>query len=227
MLMSNPLEAPISEHDSDQYQRYRELSMAAVVALALGILSLFAFALPPLMILSIAGLLVGLSALRAIARRPSELTGRGLAKIGVSISSITLVSSIAITTFVYVTEVPDGYFRISYSDLQPEESRPDLPVPPSAIDLDGERIFVKGYIYPSDKTSNLKRFVMVPDMGTCCFGGQPALTDMIEVTLKDPLRTRYNRRRRRLAGTLHVDTRKKPVSGLDGVYYQLEADYIK
>ena len=53
MLMSDPLEAPISEHDSDQYQRYRELSMAAVVALALGVLSLFAFALPPLMILSI------------------------------------------------------------------------------------------------------------------------------------------------------------------------------
>lgn len=225
--MSNSIDVSTSEYDTKGYARYRELSMAAVVALALGVLSLFALVLPPLMILSAAGLFVGVGALRAIARRPNELTGRGLARIGVTICSLTLVSSTAIAVIVYVTEVPAGYQRISYADLQPDEARPDLPVPLKAIDLDGERVFVKGYIYPSDKTANLKRFVLVPDMGTCCFGGQPKLTDMIEVTLQDPLRTRYNRRRRRLAGTLHVDTRKKPVSGLDGVYYQLDVDYIK
>jgi hypothetical protein len=64
-------------------------------------------------------------------------------------------------------------------------------------------------------------------MGTCCFGGQPKLTDMIQVTLADPLRIKYSYQRRKLAGVLKVDRRLKPISGLKGVYYQLEADYVK
>jgi len=50
---------------------------------------------------------------------------------------------------------------------------------------------------------------------------------MIEVTLKDPLRTEFARRKRRLGGVLQVDTALKPVTGLGGVYYQLAADYLK
>ena len=68
---------------------------------------------------------------------------------------------------------------------------------------------------------------MVPDMKTCCFGGQPALTDMIEVTLRDPLRVDFSYTRRQLGGILKVTPYKKAVSGLDGVYYQLDADYVK
>jgi hypothetical protein len=64
-------------------------------------------------------------------------------------------------------------------------------------------------------------------MGTCCFGGQPKLTDMIQVTLQDPLRIRFSLTRRHLGGTFRVDGRFKPISGLRGVYYQLEADYVK
>jgi len=214
-------------NDADQYDRYRELSMASVVSLTLGVLSLVALALPPLMILSISGLLVGLGALRMISRRPNDVSGRGMASVGVGLSLATLVLSTSMTTYFYLTEVPEGYRRVSFSELQPDDSRPDLPVPPSALELDGKKVFIKGYMYPSDKNANLTRFVLVPDMGTCCFGGQPALTDMVEVTLVGSQRTRYNRRRRRLAGTLHVDQDLKPVSGLNGVYYQLDADQIK
>jgi hypothetical protein len=32
---------------------------------------------------------------------------------------------------------------------------------------------------------------------------------------------------RKLAGTLQVDLRLKPVCGLGGVYYRLDADYVK
>ena len=64
-------------------------------------------------------------------------------------------------------------------------------------------------------------------MKTCCFGGQPKLTDMIEVTLRDPRRVNFSYARRRLAGILKVDPRLKPISGLQGVYYQLDADHVK
>jgi hypothetical protein len=50
---------------------------------------------------------------------------------------------------------------------------------------------------------------------------------MVEVTLRDPLRTVFELRKRRLAGTLAVDTRLKPVSGVGGVYYRLDAEYVR
>jgi hypothetical protein len=73
----------------------------------------------------------------------------------------------------------------------------------------------------------LKSFVLVPDLATCCFGGQPALTDMIEVTLDDPLLANYSISCRSLTGVLEVDDEIKPITGLGGVYYRLKADGIK
>ena len=96
-----------------------------------------------------------------------------------------------------------------------------------AIELDGDRVFVKGYVFPGGQKENLKQFVLVPDMGTCCFGGEPKLTDMIEVTLQEPLRVDFSYRKRKLGGTLKVDSKLKPVSGVNGVYYQLDVDYLK
>ena len=68
---------------------------------------------------------------------------------------------------------------------------------------------------------------MVPDMGTCCFGGQPKPTDMIEVTLREPLKIEYTRRRRKLGGIFKVNPMPRKFGKLVGVYYRLEADYLK
>jgi hypothetical protein len=140
---------------------------------------------------------------------------------------LLLVGGIALHATVYALEVPEGYQRISFYELQPSEDRPDLPVPPKALDLNGQKVFVKGFVYPDGQQSNIQRFVLVPDRGTCCFGGQPKLTDMIEVTVVTKDRLRYSLQMRKLAGTLHVDTRLKPVDGLGGVYYRLDADYVR
>ena len=138
-----------------------------------------------------------------------------------------LITGTVYSSYVYATEVPEGFFRISFTELQPNEGSP-LPIPESALSLDGERIFVKGYVHPAvTRRKGIKQFVLVPDMGTCCFGGQPKLTDMIEVTLKDPLRVNYSLSQVKLAGTFKVSPIKKNVSGLDGVYYQLDAEYAR
>ena len=88
-------------------------------------------------------------------------------------------------------------------------------------------MFIKGFVYPGDRKEGLSSFILVPDRGTCCFGGQPPLTHMIEVRLEEPNTVDYSLRMRKLGGVLKVDTRKKAISGLDGVYYQLDADYVK
>ena len=219
--------SPMSFESTPDYDQYRVLSVSAVSSLVLALVSLPALLFVRLAIVPLVGLILGLRALRQIRQRPEELTGKGVALAGTLLSLAVFVGSVSLATLNYVTEVPEGYQRISFVDLQPVRERPDIPVSPASLDLNGQRVFVKGYVYPDDTGGDLQRFVLVPDMGTCCFGGQPKLTDMIEVTLKDPLRIRYSVMRRKLAGVLKVDTEKKPVSGLDGVYYQLEADYVK
>ena len=143
------------------------------------------------------------------------------------LSTILFFGGSAFSAYSYATEVPDGYQRVSFYDLQPDPQRPEIPYSPIAEELIGHKIFVKGYVYPDGQQYNIQRFVLVPDMGTCCFGGQPKLTDMIEVTLEEPYRIEYSMRKRKLAGTFKVSARKKPIDGLDGVYYQLQADYRK
>jgi len=221
-------EAPqeTTEATEADYDRYREMCVAAVAALAVGLASLPSLIFPVLLFIPFIGIIVGIMALRTIRRRPSELIGGGQAKIGLALSLVCLVAGSSIATTVYMTEVPEGYERISFSQLQPDKSRPELPVSPFALEQNAKQVFLKGYIYPGDRKSNLSRFVLVPDMGTCCFGGQPKLTDMVEIILEDPLRADWSTRRRRLGGTLMVDTRKKPITGLDGVYYVMKVNYM-
>ena len=204
---------------------YRAICSSAIVSLVLGFLSLLAIISPKLLIIPLLGTIVGTAAWHKIRNRALELTGKPLAITGLSLSSVLLIGCSTLHIYIFLTEVPDGYQRISFFDLQPEPGALD-PVPESAVALNGKQIFIKGYVYPGDQRRALKQFVFVPDMGTCCFGGQPKLTDMIEVTLKDPNRVDFSYRKRRLGGILRVDPQLKPISGLQGVYYQLEADYL-
>lgn len=206
---------------------YRVLSKAAVISVVTGILSIAALLFLPLVFLPALGLASGLIALRNITRYPDELSGKVLAWSGVVLSGLLLAASVTTHTVAAATEVPDGYTRVSFEDLQPVPEHPDLPYSPLAEQLDGKRVYIKGYTYPDGRQYDIKRFVMVRDLGTCCFGGQPKLTHMVEVTLQDPLRIQYSMRKRGLGGVLKVDKELKPVSGVQGVYFQLDADYVR
>jgi hypothetical protein len=211
----------------EEYARYRSLSLAAVTTLVFGIISTPALIFRSLLILPLIGLVIAFFAFRVLRRNSFELGGLWLARIGLGLCVMNFLAGSTRATIEYLTEVPEGYQRISFRELQPDSELSSSPVPPRAVELNGRKVFVKGYIYPDDRSSQLKKFVLVPDMGTCCFGGQPKLTDMIEVTLKRHPGVRFSYQCRKLAGVLHVDTKLKEISGLQGVYYQLEADYVK
>lgn len=212
---------------SAEYAQYRTLSLSAIATVVLAIVSVTSLLIPMLLFLPVIGTILGIYSVLKIRRRPEEYTGLGVAQVGLLMCLTLAIGGIGWNSYVLATEVPEGFERISFFDLQPNPEYPGIPIPPEAMELNGKNIFVKGYVYPDGQAGNIKRFVLIPDLKTCCFGGQPKLTDMIEVTLRDPLRTDYSLRRRKLAGVLKVSPSKKPVSGLDGVYYQLDAEYIK
>ncbi len=214
--------------DHDGFLEYRALSRGAVVTLILAIVSPAYLMFPSLGFIPLIGTVVGLLALRSILKYPRELSGWVLGCVATGACGLVLVGGTISHVVTYATEVPDGYERISFQLLQPDPRRPQDLVPPEAISLDGRKIFIKGYVHPSvDGLGAVKQFVLVPDMGTCCFGGQPKLTDMIEVTTTPEYPVFYTRRKLRLAGTLKVDTKLKRVDGLTGVFYQMAADQVR
>lgn len=210
------------------YDRYRTLSRAAVGSVLMLTIGLVGLVSAPFLVLPGLGVLCGVWAWRNLRRYPDELSGRPLAAFGIIGSIVVLVGGAAWHIHEYVTEVPDGYLRISFDDLQPKAG----PSPTDGLviptELDGQRVFVKGYVHPGVASLGYnKKFILVPDMGTCCFGGQPKLTDMIEVTILGQKGVKYSMRKQKLGGILRVSNRVKRVAGgLTGGIYELEADYF-
>jgi hypothetical protein len=215
---------------------YRTISRSAVMALILSIVSLLAFMVSWLLVLPVVTLVLGLTALSTIRRYPEEYTGAGAALAAIGLSTVTFLLAGTWHAVEYATEVPEGYSRISFSDLQPDLKNPgtlirnlDSILPKRAEELHGQAVFIKGYMHPGVETmGKVDHFILVPDMGTCCFGGQPKATDMIEVKIKpNASRVKYSTRTIKLAGKFILSQRSSDFGELHSVVYHLEADMAK
>ncbi|HEY4311580.1 MAG TPA: DUF4190 domain-containing protein [Pirellulales bacterium] len=225
--MGVQVESGMSPDMLDDYSQYRALSVLAVASCILGLLSATSFLAWALAaIIPALGVITGIVALVRIRKNPTELTGQAVAVAGIVLSILFLGAGASYLTYDYVTEVPPGYERLNYAELQPDPETQGEIFPPAISERSGERVFIKGYIYPGKQTTGIKQFVLCRDNGDCCFGGQPKLTDRIMVNLKGPLSLNYSTKLRRLAGTFRVEP-GRATDGLGGVIYHLDADYLK
>jgi hypothetical protein len=192
--------------DVAEVAQYRSISRAAIMSLVLGVLSILAVAFSSLLVLPIVGLVLGVVGLSTVRRYPAEYTGGKIAVCGIALCSLLFVGAASWHTYEYMTEIRPDELRTGFWELQPDPDRPELPVSPKSLELTGRKIFIKGYIHPGVASSGkVDRFILVPDMGTCCFGGDPKATDMIEVHVPDPAkRLAYSRTRIKLAGNFAV-----------------------
>jgi hypothetical protein len=222
----DPTMTSVGEHHlsqlPDQGMQYRAVSSLAVASLVAGLLSPFALLDWALGLIPAMGILLGMRAIYRIRRDPTSLTGGPMAKIGVSLSLLFLAGGWSLLGYQYLTEVPEGFDRISFYDLQLDQSKG---VPPAAAELDGKRVFIKGYIRSVGLTrqTDIDQFLLVRDSGECCFGPTlPNLGDMIQVSMNEMPPIDYTRRVQRVGGVLHVD----PMAAMmGGPVYSLEAEY--
>jgi len=111
-----------------------------------------------------------------------------VATLGVALSTFFLVSGVAYQSYVYANEVPEGYHRLNFSsDISAKgfvTKDGVQAVNPDVLELDKKNVFLKGYMYPTRDTEDLKSFILVKDNGQCCFGGQPDVKDMILVEMQ-------------------------------------------
>ena len=208
---------------------YRAISRAAIASIIFMILSLPGLleTFAPMLVLALLGIAAALVGLRSIRRYPNEYSGSQLAQIGLFACLLIFVGGIARHTYIYLTEVPEGYERVPFYMLQQDQNLPDTPTQ-TAFDINGKPVFIKGYIHPSSGGGMLRQFILVPDLGTCCFGGQPRSSDMIEVTLLGGQTVKAGMTRRKLAGKFMLNQVPRRVTDFDNtVFYRLRADIAK
>lgn len=207
---------------------YREMSRSAVVSIVFAVLGILSLWHPVFLVMPMLGAFFGILSLMGIRRYPEELVGRPIALTGLVVSLVLVVGSIGMHSWIYATEVPEGYQRVSFADFKPNP-RKSLPYGEKAEELDGKKIFVKGYVRPGNRKYNLKNFILVGDFGSCCFGGSPKITDVVAVNILGDQTTSYSWNVRRITGTFRLN--RQPLSIGDSevpeVYYTIEADDVR
>ena len=106
---------------------YRAVSTRAIFALICGVLAFFSFTSPVFYIFAALAVLLGVSAERAIQRRPDTLTGRGLARAGIAMGLIFGLSIATISTVqTYLIKREAGLFAVRYAKMLKESPLADL-----------------------------------------------------------------------------------------------------
>jgi hypothetical protein len=219
-----PYEDELEGEDETADRRYRAVSPLAVLSLVCGALSFLTVLNWFFGVLPAAGIAFGVLAARRISRSPDELQGRPLALVGLGLSVVLWVGGGTGLVIRQSYLVPAGYKPISFATLQRDTSKPDQPLPPAAAELNDQRVFIEGYMYPGRQTFNIKEFIIVPNSGLCKF----CLTDveptqMIRVEMVGDKTADYSTSLCGVGGKLVVDPRivlgKSP--------YLIEADVFR
>lgn len=182
--------------------------------------------------LPIAGIVLGIVALVRIRKTPDYLSGAGWAKLGIALSLACLIGGMATAGYVYATEVPEGYTRTSFIEFAPDQQElaEGVDIPPEVEDLDGKKVFLKGYIRPGsiDYQRGFRKFLLVRDNNECCYGDLSKVKyfDQVRVTLDEDILAEYSGSLFRVGGTLHI-LPSNIARGSEYAVYELQADYLK
>lgn len=228
-----------TEHQTDAFQSpelaaenefsYRPIPILAPVTLVVGLLSVIGFSSVAGLLVPLAGVILGILGWNQISGARGEYGGLKLTLVGLFLSSVMLVASSSLHGYTYATEVPEGYERLSFrwlSQQKPIVEDGQTRIADEAKSLDGQKVFVKGYMYPEKEKENIRRFVLCKDTGQCCFGGKPALTDLILIDFVNKTRAQF--RELTLVSVAGTFRAKKIVQGGEVfALYTIEGEYFK
>ena len=216
-----------SDREHEEFS-YRPMPVLAPVAGVLGVCSFVAYLGLIGIGLALLGLPISLVAVLVILRSRGALSGMWIAAAGLLLCAANSVGGIALQVYHYNHEVPEGFTRVNFTNqisklgFVTENGRQTIP--PEVEALFGKQIFLKGFVYPTERTEDLSEFLLLKDSGQCCFGGQPALEDMIHVRMAPGKEVDYYSGRVAVAGTFKVNSHYQGGS-LEPIYV-LDAEHF-
>ncbi len=220
------IDAP--ESLSDNTFNYRPLPPLVPASAAFILLSITAFTWDLLVVVPVIGSVLALIAYRQVARSDGAYGGLGLAKFCVVTLPLMTLAAIGLHGYSYATEVPEGFRRVSFAtDIADKgfvNDQGQMSIHPDVEKLTVAPVFLKGYMYPTRDTENLKSFVLCKDSGDCCFGGQPKMTDMVYIEMDGEKTVDFRTGLVSVAGNFKASPTLDP-TGLNPVY-KLECQYF-
>jgi hypothetical protein len=184
-------------------------------------------------LIPVAGMSLSLWSLGRIRHDRDQFTGAPLAIVGFALSLIFLVAGVGYGGYIYATEVPEGYTRISFETLKPTElqERGGVRIPPEVMALNGKKVFIKGYIRPgsSPVRTGIDRFLLVRDNNQCCFGDLSKVKyyDQMAVHITSKDRVEDTLKILRMGGILEVHPENVNFATSGAPVFTLKADYAK
>jgi hypothetical protein len=229
MSQSIVSQAPADQHPLPAVQTpsnefgYRPVPILAPLSFFLGLLSALGFLGLLVMPIGLVGIVVAGVCIWRLKKARGEYGGMWLAVCGFLMSLGFFASSAGLWAYGYRTEVPEGYRRLNFTEdisqkgFVIDKAKKDF-FNPEVKALDGQKVFIKGYMYPTNETRGLKSFLLVKDNAQCCFGGNPQINDMIMVTLKSGRGVDYHQGMlMAIGGVFHCQKATGP-AGLTPVY---------
>jgi hypothetical protein len=225
-----------SDSGADDIVQYRAIHTGAIIGVVFGVLSVFvaiagASSLEACLMITpipLLGMFLALRSWGRIKREPDQYTGSMLALAGFALSLVFLVGGVSYGYYVYSSEVPDGYARISFETLKPDQLQEvaGVAIPPDVQAMAGKHVFIKGYIRPGSAPvrTGIDRFLLVRDNNQCCFGDLSKVKyyDQMAVQIINSQRVEDTLQVLRMGGTLEIH----PENLARGVpIFTLKADY--
>ena len=167
---------------------YIPISPWAPIALSLGLLGLTGFIGIFGLYVAFFGIFIGIAAITRIRASAGSVKGTGMAAVGLVLSLASFTLGSAKMAHAYSTEVPEGFARVTFpkdiADKQFVYINGHRKLHPDVATLVGQKVYLKGFMWATQETEGLTRFILLKDNGECCMGGKPKSHDFIFVTLK-------------------------------------------
>ncbi len=208
---------------------YRPVPVVAALGLILALISSAALFLWLVLPLCLLALLVSAVGFWVIRRSLGSYGGTGVALSGMFLATVFFVGGIAFQVYAYQTEVPQGYKRISFvKDISEKGMNFEngfVSPPPDVAAFDGQKVFLKGYIYQTGELYGLQSFLFVKDNQSCCFGANPQLWDRLGVVMGEGKTITYHAGKVAIAGTFRINPKFDPSGNLEPIYI-IEGDHF-
>ena len=208
----------VRPQEEDQYRAIGSLSVASFV---FGLISFVAFFSGFLLIVPLLGLLFGTLSARKIIAMPTVMGGLRLTVAGMILSFLFGSMAIWWQYYSYYNFPPSGYQELTFYDFAAGSSDA---VPNEIVKLDGQKVYVKGFMYPQKLQEGIVKFALVEKITPSIFAGaSPHPTDMILVEIKTGQAIDYRAKPIRIGGTLRV----RRDYNYDNLPYTIEADIVR
>jgi len=124
----------------------------------------------------------------------------------------------------YAIELPDSAFveKLNIHLLRPIIK---AKIPQAVKELDGHKVAISGFMLPlDDENGGTRKFILMRNQITCCFGGANRLNEYVVVTMNGPKPVPYDASPVTVRGTLTVGPEFED-GALNGIY-QMAGDEV-